>query len=261
MVASTLSEMLGTEYHKSPLIIPFSDLNVTITIQYSPPAGVTLTPPNYRAATSVSLRCDAVGTTGYVSYQWSSACGSSCFVRGSSQTVSRDKLWSYDAGQHTCTVTDGVGNTGKTTIQMDITGKSLPISLTYDTNWIFVLSLAGAGIYVVTSQYSNSVPLSNNSAIVWRPPSASYRSTTYYILYCMSNASSTSASVVYPYIGGYVTTTTCGAGCYQLYYRSSYTNSLSSSYQGIYTCRIQDSRAIYLDIHVGIYPSSFNCKL
>ncbi len=100
----------------------FLDLNVTITIQYSPPVGVTLTPPNYRPATNVSLRCDAVGASGSVSYQWSSTCGSSCFVSGSSQTVSRDKLWSYDAGQHTCVVTDGVGSTGNATIQMNIIG-------------------------------------------------------------------------------------------------------------------------------------------
>ncbi len=102
---------------------------MTITIQYSPPAGVTLTPPNYRAATSVSLRCDAVGTTGSVNYQWSSTCGSSCFVSGSSQNVSRDKLWSYDAGQHTCTVTDEVGNTGRATTEMNIIGMYLFVFL------------------------------------------------------------------------------------------------------------------------------------
>ncbi len=103
-------------------MILFAGLNVTITIQYSPPAGVTLTPPNYRAATSVSLRCDAVGTTDYVSYEWSSTCGSSCFVRGSSRTVSRDKLWSYDAGQHTCVATDRDGNIGRASIEMNIIG-------------------------------------------------------------------------------------------------------------------------------------------
>ncbi len=98
------------------------DLNVTITIQYSPPAGVTLTPPNLRAATSVSLRCDVVGTNGSVSYEWNSTCGGSCFVRGSSQTVSRDKLWSYDAGEHTCTVTDEDGLTARATMTMNIIG-------------------------------------------------------------------------------------------------------------------------------------------
>ncbi len=100
---------------------------MTIAIWYNPPAGVTLTPPNYRAATSVSLRCLAGGTTGYVSYQWSSTCGSSCFVRGSTQSISRVKLSSYEAGQHTCTVTDGAGNTGMATTEMIIIGISLVV--------------------------------------------------------------------------------------------------------------------------------------
>ncbi len=117
------------------------------------------------------------------------------------------------------------------------------------------LSLTGAGIYAETSQYSNNVPLSNNDAIVWRQ-----HSSTYYSLYCMSNASSTSAYVLYPYSSRYVSTTTCGAGCYRLYYSGSQT-SLDSTYQGIHTCRIQDSRGIYLDVHVGIYPNGFHCKL
>ncbi len=121
------------------------------------------------------------------------------------------------------------------------------------------LSLTGAGIYAATSLYSNSVPLSNNSAIVWKYGYySSYR--TFYNLYCMSNASSTSASVVYPYSSSYVSRTTCGAGCYRLYYNNRYTT-LSSSYQGIHTCRIRDSRGIYLDVHVGIYQYGFSCKL
>ncbi len=120
------------------------------------------------------------------------------------------------------------------------------------------LSLTGAGIYADTSLYSNRVPLSNNSAIVWKNGySYSYR--TFYSLYCMSNASSTSACVVYP-SSRYVSTTTCGAGCYRLYYYSRYAT-LSSPYQGIHTCRIRDSRGIYLDVHVGIYPNRFHCKL
>ncbi len=43
-------------------------------------------------------------------------------MSGSSQTVSRDKLWSYDAGQHTCVATDGAGNTGWATIEMNVIG-------------------------------------------------------------------------------------------------------------------------------------------
>ncbi len=121
--------------------------------------------------------------------------------------------------------------------------------------WIITLSHAGAGIYAQTSQYSNTIPISNNTAIVYTP----YRSYTRYDLYCMSNASSTSASVVYAYSSSYMSRTNCGAGCYQLYYRNSYF-SLSSTYQGIHTCRIQDSSGVYLDVHFGIYPNRFNCK-
>ncbi len=51
-------------------------------------------------------------------------------MRGSSQTVTRDTLWSYDAGHHTCVVTDGVGNTKRATIEMNIIGKLL-LSGTY----------------------------------------------------------------------------------------------------------------------------------
>ncbi len=98
-------------------------MNVTITIQYGPPAEVTLRPPNYRAATSVSLRCDATETNGSVTYQWISTCGSGCFVSGSSQTISRSYLFSHDAGNHTCVVTDGAGNAGTATTVMNIIGK------------------------------------------------------------------------------------------------------------------------------------------
>ncbi len=43
-------------------------------------------------------------------------------MNGSSQTVSRSYLFSYDAGVHTCVVTDGAGNTGNATIEMNIIG-------------------------------------------------------------------------------------------------------------------------------------------
>ncbi len=93
--------------------------NVSIMIQYDPPVGETLRPPNYRAATSVSLRCEAEGATGSVSYQWSSTC-SGCFVSGTSQTVSCDRLGSSDAGEHSCLVTDLSGGAGKASTVMNI---------------------------------------------------------------------------------------------------------------------------------------------
>ncbi len=72
-----------------------------------------------------------------------------------------------------------------------------------------------------------------------------------------SSSSSVSASIQYPYSGSPFSTTRCGTGCYRLYSTYSY---LRSSYQGIFTCRIQDSRGIYLYKHFGIYPYGFNCK-
>lgn len=102
---------------------PAQSLNVTISIEYSPPAGVNSVPPNYRAATSVSLRCDAVGATGPINYRWSSTCGSGCFVSGNTtQIVNRDRLGSYDAGTHRCVAFDNAGNTGWAAIEMDIIG-------------------------------------------------------------------------------------------------------------------------------------------
>ncbi len=59
-------------------------------------------------------------------------------MRGSSQTVSRDRLWSFDAGQHICVATDGAGNTGSTTIEMNVIGKywSEPIHMLYTNNYV-----------------------------------------------------------------------------------------------------------------------------
>lgn len=98
-------------------------LNVTITIQYSPPVGLTLRPPHYVPGASISLRCNAAGTAGSVMYQWNSTCGGGCFVKGTSQTVSRERLGSYDAGLHTCVINDDAGNTGTATTYISVIGK------------------------------------------------------------------------------------------------------------------------------------------
>ena len=80
-------------------------------------------PSNYRTASSVTMRCVASGTTGYVRYRWSSTC-SSCFAySSSSQTISKNCLISTDAGVHTCSVTDGVGNSGSNATTMRIVGE------------------------------------------------------------------------------------------------------------------------------------------
>ena len=106
-------------------------IRVTIEITYNPPDDypASYSPPNYRTATSVSLRCVATGAIGYTTFWWSSTCRSDCFAYStsistysSSYTISESFLRLRDAGVHTCTVTDGDGNTGSNMTTMNIVG-------------------------------------------------------------------------------------------------------------------------------------------
>ena len=101
-----------------------------IEITYSPPDQYPdYSPPNYRAASSVTLRCIAIGTNNSFSYRWSSTCRSGCFAYSTTaQTISKNILTSRDAGVHTCTVTDGSGNIGTDSITMNIVGKLVSVS-------------------------------------------------------------------------------------------------------------------------------------
>ena len=120
--------------------IPFSVLKVTIDVTYNPPSDFDLpSPPYYRPATSVTLTCRAHHPTGSVSYQWSSTC-SSCFASsGSSQSISDNILQSNDAGFHTCTVVDNIGNTGSKSTEMRLIGKGSCINIILMLGFIQVL--------------------------------------------------------------------------------------------------------------------------
>ena len=106
-------------------------LKTTIDIEYiSPDQYPDYAPPNYRAASSVTLRCRTEGASGSVSYRWSSTCRS-CFASSSSSSyINEGFLRSRDNGNHTCTATDTNGNTGSDTIQMNIVGEFM-ISYAY----------------------------------------------------------------------------------------------------------------------------------
>ena len=94
---------------------------VDIRISYSSP-DPTYFPPNYRAATAVTLSCIASGTTGYITYRWSSTC-SGCFASSSSSSsISKLFLVARDAGVHICTVSDSSGDIGSNQITMNIIG-------------------------------------------------------------------------------------------------------------------------------------------
>ena len=105
-------------------------IRVTIEITYnSPDTYPTYSPPNYRTASSVSLRCVASGTTGVITFRWSSTCRSDCFAYSASTTTSSNSytisetfLRARDAGVHTCTVTDSDGNSGSDATTMNIVG-------------------------------------------------------------------------------------------------------------------------------------------
>ena len=100
---------------------------MAINIAYNPPFDFThATPPYYRPASTVNLTCVAYGATGSVTYQWTSTC-SSCFVRGTSQSVTKNTLVSSDAGNHTCTATDSDSNSGSADTEMRIIGKPLQL--------------------------------------------------------------------------------------------------------------------------------------
>jgi len=46
-----------------------------------------------------------------------------CFVQGQTEnTIEKNILHSVDSGNHTCTVTDDVGNTGSATYEVRVTG-------------------------------------------------------------------------------------------------------------------------------------------
>ena len=96
---------------------------MTIETIYTPPDQYPdYGPPNYRAASSVSLRCVAEGTVGDMQFNWVSTCDN-CFATNSlSATISESILTSRDSGVHVCNVLDSAGFIGSNSTQMNIVG-------------------------------------------------------------------------------------------------------------------------------------------
>ena len=88
---------------------------------------ITGSPPGviHQAAASLNLTCASSGRSdSQLTYQWTSTCTGNCFVLGSrTQTVMQPALHSVDSGNHTCTVTDSLGNQGMETIQTVVVGE------------------------------------------------------------------------------------------------------------------------------------------
>ena len=102
-------------------------ITVTITDITNPDQGTEYTP-----GLSVQLQCLADSRFAPVVTTWNSTCNGSCFVlqQTGQQVIRTDVLHSADSGNHSCTVTDDVGNIGHTTYEMHVVGEYI-ISMSY----------------------------------------------------------------------------------------------------------------------------------
>ncbi|CAI8039192.1 Hemicentin-2, partial [Geodia barretti] len=137
-------------------------LNVTVSALYEPAPGEVpgeLGPNQFTAGSNLTLNCSVEGHSGALIYMWSltgnpttpSGCGS-CNINTSSTTstlvVGGPELYSYYAGDYTCTVDEiGRSNSGN--------------------SHTFPVNVVGAGIYALRSGSSESSgPIANNGLIV-----------------------------------------------------------------------------------------------
>ena len=109
-----------------------TDLAVSILPVYTAPADAILGPNQYRAASQLTLSCQATGNTGELFYFWTSTCTGGCAVSGtvSGQNVTVSNrggvdnfLRSDDAGTYTCTAADRDENVGTASTDVDVVGK------------------------------------------------------------------------------------------------------------------------------------------
>ena len=97
---------------------PAAALNVSITIDYTPPPNAVLGENEYRAASSILLTCEVEGAEGAVTYSWVTTLG-----EGSEDQIRESILGSEDTGNHTCMAVDSTGNSGSATIEISVVGK------------------------------------------------------------------------------------------------------------------------------------------
>ena len=96
------------------LVIFFVEhLDMSISVDYTPPEDFIPGPNEYRAASGpVTVTCTATGVKSEpVSYQWSSTCRSCPFQSATSNSIKRAAVHSGDNGTHTCVATRGESTT------------------------------------------------------------------------------------------------------------------------------------------------------
>ena len=79
----------------------------------------------HQASSSLNLTCTVSGlATAPLTYQWTSTCSGNCFVlQNEESTVFSNALHSIDSGNHTCSVTDALGNIGTAITEIVVEGK------------------------------------------------------------------------------------------------------------------------------------------
>ena len=78
---------------------------------------------DYPPGSTLVLNCSVSNPFGPEMYLWSSSCTGNCFIQGQTESVvEKNILHSIDSGNHTCTVTDDVGNAGSATYEVRVTG-------------------------------------------------------------------------------------------------------------------------------------------
>ena len=81
--------------------------------------------PVYAPGSSVQLMCSVDGPFPITVTRWNSTCTGDCFVlqQSAQQSIMKSILQATDAGNHTCTIIDDVGNTGSATVEVLVSGK------------------------------------------------------------------------------------------------------------------------------------------
>ena len=136
--------------------------------------------------------------------------------------------------------------------------------------------LTGAGIYVSNTWLSySSLSLHNNSIITsYNGYYSRYGSGTRMAFYCCSNSTISGSTGTFIGLNGNsyygiinvqrYSSSSSYAGCMYIYLNKIYSsysqNYLSSSEEGIYTCRMPDSTGRNVDVSVGIYRHGYACK-
>ena len=120
------SAMKHTPISRSPA---GQSLAVSIAVDYTPPSNAVLGVNEYRAASTILLTCLVEGATGTAIYTWDSTLGEEDNNQREGMA-----LLSSDTGNHTCMVTDGIGNTGSASAEIIVVGMFLAGAMIYNNN-------------------------------------------------------------------------------------------------------------------------------